>query len=169
MIFLWHSASTQMLSRKQFIEYKLKLAQRPAAVQGADPQQTLSLANKQELTQELQDLTGRIEVSIRDYEDRFGERFIKPTASAAINMASLSGGGGSGGGVGSGLGGGSGIAFPGGSPVPSMSPFRGSKPMLRPGLVLGSGGGGSGVVDGSGKLKLNDVITPKLNVVSNVP
>ena len=46
-----------MLSRKQYIEYKLKLAQRPSSSGPLSPgveQQSLSMANKQELTQELQ-------------------------------------------------------------------------------------------------------------------
>lgn len=65
----------QMLSRKQYIEYKLRLTQRPGAGPSSD---TLSAPARAELTQELQDLTASIENATKQYEIRYSERFVRP-------------------------------------------------------------------------------------------
>ena len=64
-----------MLSRKQYVEYKLKLAQRPGATSGSD---ALSQAGRAELSQELQELANSIDNATRQYEIRFSERFVRP-------------------------------------------------------------------------------------------
>jgi hypothetical protein len=63
----------QMLSRKQYIEYKLKLSQRPSG--NGD---SLSVTARTELTQELQDLVSNIETATKQYEIRYSERFVRP-------------------------------------------------------------------------------------------
>ena len=35
----------------------------------------------------LQELQGKIDIGIREYEERFGERFVKPTNIAAMNLS----------------------------------------------------------------------------------
>ncbi len=72
-----------MLTRRQFIEYKLKYIQKAAT----DPNETAemsraeALASKSALLTELSALQGSIEVAIRDYEQQFGERFVRPSPS----------------------------------------------------------------------------------------
>jgi hypothetical protein len=66
----------EMLSRRQYIEYKLKLAQRSTNPGGQlDTQALNSVA---ELTDEINELQASIDASTRAYEERFAERFTRP-------------------------------------------------------------------------------------------
>jgi hypothetical protein len=83
----------QMLSRKQYIEYKLKLSQRPSTSADA-----LSVAARAELTQEMQDLVANIENATKQYEIRYSERFVRPpsilpTGSSPVSMSPMTPGG----------------------------------------------------------------------------
>ena len=70
----------QMLTRRQFIEYKLKYIQKFAVSEspGAEMSRAEALSSKSSLLTELSELQGSIENAIRDYEQQFGERFVKP-------------------------------------------------------------------------------------------
>jgi hypothetical protein len=70
----------QMLTRKQYIEYKLKYIQKFAVADtpGAEMSRADALASKSALLTELSELQGGIENAIRDYEQQFGERFVRP-------------------------------------------------------------------------------------------
>lgn len=72
----------QMLTRKQYIEYKLKYIQKFAVsdTPGAEMSRADALASKSAFLMELSELQGAIENGIRDYENQFGERFVRPTA-----------------------------------------------------------------------------------------
>lgn len=72
-----------MLTRRQYIEYKLKYIQKIASDpnESAEMSRSEALASKSSLLTELSTLQGTIEVAIRDYEQQFGEKFIRPSPS----------------------------------------------------------------------------------------
>ena len=72
-----------MLTRRQYIEYKLKYIQKIASDpnESAEMSRSEALASKSALLTELSTLQGTIEVAIRDYEQQFGEKFIRPSQS----------------------------------------------------------------------------------------
>jgi hypothetical protein len=71
-----------MLTRRQYIEYKLKYIQKIASDPNESTEMSRSeaLASKSTLLSELSTLQGGIEVAIRDYEQQFGEKFVRPSS-----------------------------------------------------------------------------------------
>lgn len=69
-----------MLTRRQYIEFKLKYIQKIASDPNESTEMSRSeaLASKSTLLSELSTLQGTIEVSIREYEQQFGEKFVRP-------------------------------------------------------------------------------------------
>ena len=67
---------TQLASRKQFIEYKLKLATRTGA-DGGGLNSGVSAADRQALAAELVEVQSSSDALIRQYEKRFGESYLK--------------------------------------------------------------------------------------------
>jgi len=112
-----------MLQRKQFVEYKLK---RPAlAVGGGGGGATgepLTLAGKAEFTQELSELQGKLEESLRKYEQYFGEKFVAPALLPTSAGSSGVGGNGSAA-VAASTVGGVGSASPSASPSSARAPL----------------------------------------------
>lgn len=74
-----------MLTRRQYIEYKLKYIQKISADpnESSEGARSEALASKSTLLSELSALQGTIEVSIRDYEQQFGEKFVRPNLTSA--------------------------------------------------------------------------------------
>ncbi len=64
----------QMLNRKQFIEYKLKLASRI----GGEGSNGLSSADKALLITELTEIQQNLDLQIKRYEKKYGEPFLRP-------------------------------------------------------------------------------------------
>jgi hypothetical protein len=81
-----------MLTRRQYIEYKLKYIQKVASDPNESTEMSRSeaLASKSSLLTELSSLQGAIEVAIRDYEQQFGEKFVRPTTSSTPGSGTVS-------------------------------------------------------------------------------
>lgn len=78
------------MTRRQYIEYKLKYIQKVASDpnESSEMSRSEALASKSTLLSELSALQGTIEVSIRDYEQQFGEKFVRPSLPATPAVAS---------------------------------------------------------------------------------
>jgi hypothetical protein len=72
-----------MLTRRQYIEYKLKYIQKVAASETSDPNtsRAKALAQKSALLSELSELQTATDAAIREYEHQFGEKFVRPVVS----------------------------------------------------------------------------------------
>jgi hypothetical protein len=81
-----------MASRKQLIEHKLQYLQSPSAV-GSNADRADVLTNKSALLKELAEITRTIEITVRDYEQTYGERFVLNNAAVAgaVNVAASAG------------------------------------------------------------------------------
>lgn len=79
-----------MLTRRQYIEYKLKYIQKVAASEASDPNTSRSeaLVQKSSLLSELSELQSSTETAIREYEQQFGEKFVRPTIPAVAETPS---------------------------------------------------------------------------------
>ena len=67
----------QMITRKQYIEYKLKHIQKVSSEDASARAE--ALAAKPALLTELSDLKINIDAAVREYEQTYGERFVPST------------------------------------------------------------------------------------------
>lgn len=68
-----------MASRKQFIEYKLKLATRVGSDGSSSSAGGVSAADRAALIAELTEVQANLEALVRQYERRFGEPYLRMT------------------------------------------------------------------------------------------
>ena len=69
----------QLASRKQFIEYKLKLATRVGSDGSGPGSSGVSPADRAALIAELTEVQANVEALVRQYERRFGEPYLRMT------------------------------------------------------------------------------------------
>lgn len=69
----------QLASRKQFIEYKLKLATRVGSDGSSTGTGGVSPADRAALIAELTEVQSNVEALVRQYERRFGEPYLRMT------------------------------------------------------------------------------------------
>lgn len=70
---------SQLASRKQFIEYKLKLATRVGSDGSSSSAGGVSAADRAALIAELTEVQANAEALVRQYERRFGEPYLRMT------------------------------------------------------------------------------------------
>jgi hypothetical protein len=87
-----HGVCMQLASRKQFIEYKLKLSTRTGA-DGTSVTTGVSPADRAALIAELTEVSANLEAVMRQYERRFNEPYAKLSTDIAPGTPSQQGGG----------------------------------------------------------------------------